>query len=100
MDAIYGERGIKAGSADPSAVRALVDAAAGDIIGQGARALLLACTELSLTYASEHPAWGVPTFDAAQLVAEHVIAAAGGRLRSLNLASSKSEGNRWRGHRS
>ncbi len=82
MQAIYGPDGVKAGTTDLTAARARVLAGGQTLVDDGAQALVLACTELSVLFATgAATAWPVPAFDAAQVVAERVIELAGGRLK-------------------
>ncbi|HZS93946.1 MAG TPA: amino acid racemase [Chloroflexota bacterium] len=84
--AIYGPEGVKAGPPSLDPARWLVDAVGQRLAAAGADCALLACTELSALY--DRPAdWGIPVFDAAQLVAEHVIELAGARVKGLQDAA-------------
>lgn len=78
MAAIYGPGGVKAGATELCAARAHAEYGAYDTIEAGAELILLACTELSLLFATHRPAWPVRTVDAAQVVAERLVALAGG----------------------
>jgi aspartate racemase len=92
MNAIYGPRGVKAGHADLACARIEVDAAGQALVDAGADAVLLACTELSVLFAAHEPRWSAPTFDASQIVAEHVIARAGGDVGTGNVGRTRSVG--------
>jgi aspartate racemase len=86
MQAIYGPEGVKAGSGDWRTARAQVLSCGEGLAEAGADVLVLACTELSVLFApgpdgARAAAWPVPTYDAAQVVAERVVELAGGRLR-------------------
>jgi aspartate racemase len=82
MQAIYGPAGVKAGSPNMSAARDQVTECGRALARSGAQAIVLACTELSVLFATGGaPSWPAPTFDAAQVVAERLIDLAGGRLR-------------------
>jgi aspartate racemase len=73
MRAIYGIEGIKrVGPQSPVARRDLM-AGAADVVGQGAKAVILACTEFSLVRALGELELGVPVFDASEIVARHVV---------------------------
>jgi aspartate racemase len=75
MEVIYA---VKAGSAGDRLRRTGAEAAAG-LCGRGARAVVLACTELSALFHDGPPPHSV---DASQMLAERVVALAGGRLRT------------------
>jgi aspartate racemase len=81
MEAIYGPAGVKSGSTDLGAARDATEAAGRALVERGAEAILLACTELSVLFAGRSPNWPVPTFDAAQVMAERVIILAGGEVK-------------------
>lgn len=51
-------------------------AGAGDVVAQGATAVVLACTEFSLVRALGELEVGVPVFDASEIVARHVVSRA------------------------
>jgi len=85
MDAIYGTCGVKAGNTNLQLARHLIDAVGVYLQELGVEGILLACTELSLLYASQIPSWFLPTFDAAQIVAERVVTLAGGSLKPTQL---------------
>jgi aspartate racemase len=76
-------RSIKAGRAELSSLRSGLGPICSALVANGAQALLVACTELSLLGDDEIPAWGVPVFDSAQAVAERLILLAGGSTRRL-----------------
>jgi aspartate racemase len=79
MRAIYGSEGVKhLGSASPVARRDLI-AGAEDVVGQGATAVILACTEFSAINAVRSLEVRVPVVDASEIVARHVVARALGR---------------------
>lgn len=76
MRSIYGIEGIKRlGPQSPVARHALM-AGAGDVVAQGATAVVLACTEFSLVRALGELEVGVPVFDASEIVARHVVSRA------------------------
>lgn len=76
-------RSIKAGCAELSSLRSRLEPIGSALVANGAQALLVACTELSLLVDDEVPAWGVPVFDSAQAVAQRLILLAGGATRLL-----------------
>ncbi len=80
MRIIYGPEGVKAGATDRDSLARRVREIAEDLNRNGAAATLLACTELSALF-PERPRWTAPAYDAADLVAERVIALAGGTVR-------------------
>ena len=88
MEAIYGLGGVKAGNISAKKNRLLVEQAARHLQETGVEAILLGCTELSLLYAAQSPLWAVPTFDAAQIVAERMVVLAGGKLKPVALPHS------------
>jgi aspartate racemase len=77
---IYGPGGVKAGATDRDALARRVRKIAEVLNRTGAAATLLACTELSSLF-PHRPDWPAPVYDAADLVAERVIALAGGIVR-------------------
>lgn len=80
MSVIYGPDGVKAGTTNRAGLTRRVQDIAEDLSGKGAAATLLACTELSSLF-PHRPHWSTPTYDAADLVAQRVIAMAGGVVR-------------------
>jgi aspartate racemase len=82
MRVIYGPDGVKAGAPDRDKLARRVREIAEDLTRNGAAATLLACTELSALF-PERPRWTAPAYDAADLVAERVIALAGGTVRPI-----------------
>jgi aspartate/glutamate racemase len=61
-------------AATDRAARAQVTACGNALADGGAQSLVLACTELSVLFASgAAPEWLVPAYDAAQVVAERVV---------------------------
>jgi aspartate racemase len=92
MDAIYGPRGVKAGHTDLSHARSEVEEAGQALVASGVDAILLACTELSVLFAATEPPWSVPTFDASQIIVEHVISRAGGSVNASGVGQGSSEG--------
>lgn len=70
MNAIYGERGIKAGFTQGKPRNALLEVAKG-LINRGAEAIIIGCTEISLVLSQED--LPVPLIDALQVLAEAVI---------------------------
>lgn len=76
MEVIYE---VKAGSSDVERLRRIVREAAAGLVGRGARAVVLACTELSALFADAPPPHSV---DASQVLAERVVSLAGARLRT------------------
>jgi aspartate racemase len=80
MEAIYGEVGVKAvGARNPTAAATLARVAEA-LTGVGADGLAIACTELSALHAYAPVVSRVPVFDAAHIVARHVVTLAGGDL--------------------
>lgn len=80
MEAIYGADGIKSvGRAGATSRRLLLDAAQ-QLVSMGADGLVLACTELSVVHGLDPVEAAVPVFDAADIVARHVVELAGARL--------------------
>jgi len=79
MDAIYGERGVKAGVIDDG-TRKMVLEVARQLADAGADAVVLGCTELPLALPESDPSWPVPAVDPASAVARLVIEQAGGRV--------------------
>lgn len=77
MGAIYGEEGVKTIGPDSRPARALVAEAGRGLVALGAEGLALACTELSALHGARPLELGVPIFDAAEIVARHVVALAG-----------------------
>jgi aspartate racemase len=76
MRAIYGPEGVKRlGPESPIARRDLL-AGAEDVVGQGAAAVILACTEFSALRALGALEVKVPVFDASEIVARHVVSRA------------------------
>jgi len=88
MGTIYDSSGIKAGGNDIVALQQTIEYAGRHLQDLGAQAVLLACTELSLLFASCVPACPIPAFDAAQLAAERVVQLAGRRLKQETKISS------------
>jgi aspartate racemase len=79
MRSIYGIEGIKhLGPQSPVAKHDLM-AGVDDVVGQGATALILACTEFSLFGARGQLEVSVPVFDASEIVARHVVSRALGQ---------------------
>ena len=74
MNAIYGERGVKAGFTQGKSRNALLEVAKG-LINRGAEAIIVGCTEISLVLSQED--LPVPLIDALQVLAEAVIREAG-----------------------
>ena len=74
MNAIYGERGVKAGFTQGKSRNALLEVAKG-LIDRGAEAIIVGCTEISLVLSQED--LPVPLIDALQVLAEAVIREAG-----------------------
>ena len=72
---------VKAGERNLDVHRAEVAAVAEDCVRQGAGAVVLACTELSLLFAGARPEWSVPTADALDLAAVATLSYAGVRVR-------------------
>jgi len=75
-------RSVKAGDKNPD-LHAAFSAAANNLVDQGAQALLIACTELSVLAdkgvgqgPNPSQAQNVPMFDAAQLLAEKIVSSA------------------------
>jgi aspartate racemase len=80
MRAIYGSEGVKhLGPTSPVARQDLL-AGAHDVVGQGAAAVILACTEFSAISAVQSLGVTVLVLDASEIVARHVVA------RALGLA--------------
>jgi len=76
MRAIYGSEGVKhLGPGSPGARQDLL-AGAHDVVGQGAAAVILACTEFSAISAVQSLDLQVPVWDASDVVARHVVARA------------------------
>jgi len=75
MEAIYGERGIKAGHVDGDCKRLLMDALA-HLAGRGASIVILGCTELPLVLAQPVP--GVTLLDPTDILARRCVAIARG----------------------
>jgi aspartate racemase len=82
MEAIFGERGIKAGftSGRP---RKLILKVAGALIGRGAQAIIAGCTEVPLALRQKD--LPVPLIEPLQIAAEAAIARAGYPVKSLTL---------------
>jgi aspartate racemase len=80
MTAIYGKKGIKAGSAGGPSRQILLDVAS-DLVGRGAQAILAGCTEVPLALrASDLP---VPLIDPMVIGARAAVRRSGARLRPL-----------------
>lgn len=82
MRAIYGPEGVKSLGPDSPAARRDLLAGAADVVGQGAAALILACTEFSAVRARGALEVEVPVFDASEIVARHVVSRALGHESS------------------
>jgi aspartate racemase len=80
MRLIYGPEGVKARPDNRDSLSAEVREIAEELNRNGAAALLLACTELSVLFALR-PTWSAPVHDAADLVARWVVTTAGGVIR-------------------
>lgn len=76
MRAIYGPEGVKRLGADSPVARRDLLAGAEDVVGQGAAAVILACTEFSALRALGALEVQVPVFDASEIVARHVVSLA------------------------
>ncbi|MBC7362110.1 MAG: aspartate/glutamate racemase family protein [Candidatus Aminicenantes bacterium] len=79
MEAIYGEKGIKAGFIGGKPKRLLL-AAAEELLDQGAEALIAGCTEIPLVLTQKDVP--VPLIDPMTIGARVLIKKAGGRIRS------------------
>jgi len=78
MEAVYGEKGIKAGFKGARPKRLLREAAT-DLIKAGAQAIIAGCTEVPLVLKPED--LSVPLIDPLVIGAKAVIKKAGGRLK-------------------
>jgi aspartate racemase len=93
MAAIYGEEGIKVVGPDSRPARELVAERARRLVARGADGVVLGCTELSALHGARPLEPGVPVFDAADIVARHVVTLAGanvaepGSMRSRDVES-------------
>jgi aspartate racemase len=74
--AIYDIKAGRPGSAEP-----MLEVAR-ELAAEGAAALLVACTELSLLFAGSRADWPVPVTDALEAVARRTITLAGGSVRA------------------
>ncbi len=81
MDVIYGPTGVKAGNAAAGRDRDLL-AVADRLVERGAQSILLACTELPLALPATDRRWSAPAIDPSLVVAERVVVAAGGLVRT------------------
>lgn len=77
--AIYGPEGVKRLGPGSQVARRDLLAGAEDVVGQGATAVILACTEFSAVRALGELDVKVPVFDASEIVARHVVSLALGR---------------------
>jgi aspartate racemase len=73
MRAIYGHDGVKSVGPANGKASALVEEVAKGLIGSGADALVVACTDLSALHEARPPQVEVRVFDAAAVVARHVV---------------------------
>jgi aspartate racemase len=78
MEAIYGKRGIKAGTTTGSARKAVIEVAAG-LVRRGAQAVIAGCTEVPLVLREGN--LRVPLIEPMRLAALESIRRAGGKLR-------------------
>ena len=86
MRAIYGPEGVKRLGPDSPVARRDLLAGAEDVVGQGAAAVILACTEFSAVRALAELDVKVPVFDASEIVARHVVSLALGHEVSVEAA--------------
>jgi aspartate racemase len=82
MEAIFGERGIKAGFTSGRARKLILEAARG-LIGRGAQAIIAGCTEVPLVLRQKD--LRVPLIEPLQIAAEAAIIRAGYPVKSLTL---------------
>lgn len=88
---------VKAGIASHDALRSSIVSVGTRLQRQGAEALLLACTELSLLFRETVPTWSPATYDAARIVAERVVVLAGGRLKESARTGQRAKAREARG---
>jgi aspartate racemase len=97
MSVIYD---IKVGGSNRDVLRSSIEGVIACLQQEGAQAVLLACTELSLLFGETQPAGALTTYDAAQIVAERVVVLAGGRLKQDDSrATRKADGAEGAGAR-